>query len=89
MIARILRGYRQRMDVSQERLAHLAIVERTYVGKVERGLLNPTMPRIGRLLGAMGVSWREFGEMLDRELDAASENRAAGRARRPPVRKAP
>jgi transcriptional regulator with XRE-family HTH domain len=89
MIARILRSYRERMNISQERLAHRAGVDRTYVGKVERATLNPTIFRINRLLGAMGIPWREFAEVLDRELAAANENRAAGRARRPPVRKAP
>ena len=88
-VARIFRGYRQRMNISQERLAHLAAVERTYVGKLERGMVNPSVGRITQLLAALGVPWREFGEVLDRELKTASENRGAGRARRPPGRKAP
>jgi transcriptional regulator with XRE-family HTH domain len=89
VMATVLRGYRERLRLSQEDLAHRADVDRTYVGKMERGLLNPTFVRIARLLGAMGITWREFGEALDGELDAASENRAAGRARRPPVPRAP
>jgi transcriptional regulator with XRE-family HTH domain len=56
-------------------------VARTYVGRVERGVLNPTMVSMTRLLFAIGATWKEYGEELDRELEAANENRAAGRAR--------
>ena len=86
MIARILRDYRLRMNLTQEQLSQRAAVDRTYVGKIERGMVNPTLLRISPLLRAMGVTWREFGEILDRELDAANESHAAGRVRRPPVR---
>jgi len=89
VLARIIRGYRQRMNLTQEQLSQLAAVDRTYVGKLERGEVNPTLLRISPLLRAMGVSWVEFGEALDRELSAANESRGAGRARRPPGRKAP
>ncbi len=68
MVAEILKRHRRRMNVSQERLAHMADVDRTYVGKVERGILNPTLARFDRLLGAMGVTWKDFGESLDTEL---------------------
>ena len=64
-------------------------VARTYVGRVERGVLNPTMVSMTRLLFALGTSWKEYGEELDRELEAANENRGVGRARRPPGRRAP
>jgi transcriptional regulator with XRE-family HTH domain len=88
IIARILRNYRSQMDVSQERLARLARVDRTYVGKVERGNVNPTIYLMNRLLRAIGVTWKDFGETLDREL-GTSESRGAGRARRPPGHRAP
>jgi Helix-turn-helix len=89
MAATILRRYRQRLKISQEHLAYRAQVDRTYVGKVERGMFSPTIDRVGWLLDAMGVTWTEFGEALDREREAASESRVGGRARRPPARRAP
>lgn len=89
IIATVVRRVRESAGISQERLAVRAGVTRTYVGRVERGVLNPTIVTMNRLLGAIGVPWAEFGAALDRELAAASENRAAGRVRRPPVRKAP
>jgi len=88
MIGRIVSGYRRRMNISQERLARSANVDRTYFAKLERGLVNPTLYRLDRVLGMLGVTWRTFGAALDREQAAASENRAAGRARRPPARRA-
>ena len=57
VMATVLRGYRERLRLSQEDLAHRADVDRTYVGKMERGLLNPNFVRIPRLLGAMGITW--------------------------------
>jgi transcriptional regulator with XRE-family HTH domain len=84
MVAEILRSYRRRLNASQEELAHSAGVDRTYVGKVERATLNPTIFRINRLLHAMGKTWQEFGQVLDRELDSASRSRAAGRQRTTP-----
>lgn len=77
------------MNISQEALARLIEVDRTYVAKIERGILNPTIYRLNRLLSAMGISWEEFGRALDRELALVNESRGAGRARRPPGRKAP
>jgi transcriptional regulator with XRE-family HTH domain len=68
IIAKILKAHRARLRISQEKLAHLADVDRTYVGKVERATLNPTIYRINRLLSAAGISWRDFGQTLDAEL---------------------
>jgi transcriptional regulator with XRE-family HTH domain len=68
IVAKILKIHRARLKISQERLALLADVDRTYVGKVERAILNPTLYRINRLLHAAGISWQDFGATLDAEL---------------------
>ena len=68
IIAKILKAHRARLRISQEKLAHLADVDRTYVGKVERGILNPTIYRMNRVLHAAGVTWEGFGQTLDAEL---------------------
>jgi transcriptional regulator with XRE-family HTH domain len=75
IIADVIRQMRRRLNVSQERLSLLADVERTYVGKIERGIFNPTIHRVHRLLAASGVSWAEFGAALDAELAAQSGNK--------------
>lgn len=58
-----VRRFREAMDpfVSQERLADLAGVHRTYVGHVERGEVNPTLWTIVRLAAVLGV---DAGELV-------------------------
>jgi transcriptional regulator with XRE-family HTH domain len=82
MIARIIKGHRRRINVSQEHLAHLANVDRTYVGKLERGILNPTIYRLNRVLSALGVTWKHFGETLDGALLAENPARVSVRKNR-------
>jgi transcriptional regulator with XRE-family HTH domain len=52
--------------MSQEALGDRAQLHRTYVGSVERGERNPSFESLSRLLGALGVSWTEFGRSLDK-----------------------
>jgi transcriptional regulator with XRE-family HTH domain len=89
ILGKVLRNIREDANVSQERLAELAGVARTYIGRIERGEMNPTVATLGRVLRATGVTWKEFGEIFDREIAAASESRGAGRARRQRVPRAP
>jgi transcriptional regulator with XRE-family HTH domain len=51
-----LRDVRQAAGVSQERLAELAGLHRTYVSSVERGLRNISLLNIEKLADALGVS---------------------------------
>jgi transcriptional regulator with XRE-family HTH domain len=62
-----LRVLRLRAGLSQERLEHASRLHRTYVSSVERGERNPSFEAIARWLAAVKVSWREFGEALDRQ----------------------
>jgi ribosome-binding protein aMBF1 (putative translation factor) len=64
-VAKTLRIVRQQRGISQERLGAMADVTRTYVGRIERRILNPTMSSMGSLLRALGVTWAEFGAVLD------------------------
>ncbi len=43
------------MNLSQEELADLANIHRTYIGGIERGERNPTLTMIVRLASALGV----------------------------------
>lgn len=51
-----LREVRQRAGVSQEKLAELAGLHRTYISSVERGLRNISLVNIGRLAEALNVA---------------------------------
>lgn len=50
-----LKKVRQRRELSQERLAELTGLHRTYVGSVERGERNVSIDNIERFATALGV----------------------------------
>ncbi len=55
-----LREVRLNVGVSQERLAELAGLHRTYVSTVERGLKNVSLQNIERLADALDVTMAEL-----------------------------
>jgi transcriptional regulator with XRE-family HTH domain len=64
-LGKVLRKFREDSDLTQERLEHASGLHRTYVSSAERGERNVSFEALSRWLGALGVSWREFGEALD------------------------
>jgi predicted transcriptional regulator len=80
-IAAALKKVRQHAGISQERLALNAWVARTYVGRIERNVLNPTMVSMDTLLTALDMSWTQFGVELD-----LAKRLCNDRARRSPSR---
>ncbi|MBY0458655.1 MAG: helix-turn-helix domain-containing protein [Gemmataceae bacterium] len=57
---RRLREVREGAGLSQEKLAELATLHRTYVSSVERGKRNISLENIERLAVALGVSLRDL-----------------------------
>jgi len=55
-----LREVREKAGISQEKLAELAELHRTYVSSVERGKRNISLLNIERLAIALGVTMREL-----------------------------
>jgi len=55
-----LRTTRQRKGISQERLAEVAGLHRTYVSSVERGKRNISLMNIERLATALGVAMSDL-----------------------------
>ena len=60
-----VRHYRKLKDMTQERLALDAGMERSYVSDLERGMRNPSVRALGRLADALGV---EPGLLLEAPL---------------------
>jgi transcriptional regulator with XRE-family HTH domain len=56
IFAKNLRVYRLRLGLSQEALAELTGLHRTYIGSVERGERNISIDNIERIARALGVA---------------------------------
>lgn len=84
LIAWNLRRWRVRRDLSQEKLAVDANVDRTYVGRLERSLENPTVAILDRLASALSIPLLEFfktpgrGERPPKPLKSGRRKREAG-----------
>jgi transcriptional regulator with XRE-family HTH domain len=59
-LAQNIRQLRVRKSISQEALAELAGLHRTYVGSIERAERNVSIDNIGRLAEALGVTISEL-----------------------------
>lgn len=55
-----VRRAREAMGISQEKLASLADMDRTYVGGVERGERNASLLNICKIADALGISLKEL-----------------------------
>jgi transcriptional regulator with XRE-family HTH domain len=57
---RALREFRERRGISQERLAQMADLDRTYLSGIERGERNPSLTNILKISEALGVKLSEL-----------------------------
>ena len=55
-----LKSVREKVGISQEKLAELAGLHRTYVSSVERGQRNISLQNVERLADALGVTMAEL-----------------------------
>ena len=55
IVADNVRGFRHKLDVSQEKLAELADIHRNYVGYIERGERNVTLESIAKIAKAFKI----------------------------------
>lgn len=46
---------RRKQNISQEKLAHKAEIERSYMGRIERGESNPPIYTVYKILEALGI----------------------------------
>jgi transcriptional regulator with XRE-family HTH domain len=52
--------YRRKKNLSQEHLAELASLHRTYIGQIETGKRNIALKNIEKLAKALGVSIKDL-----------------------------
>ncbi|MDO6775116.1 helix-turn-helix transcriptional regulator [Shewanella sp. 3_MG-2023] len=55
-----LRRKRKEMGISQDKLALLAEIDRSYAGRIERGEVNITLEKAYQLAEALGCDVREI-----------------------------
>jgi transcriptional regulator with XRE-family HTH domain len=78
-LGRTIRELRHARDISQERLATIAAIDRSYTGGIERGERRATAEKVDQLLSAMDATWIEFAEELMRQVGKSSAGDAASR----------
>jgi transcriptional regulator with XRE-family HTH domain len=64
---RAVRRLRERTGLSQDRFAAAAKIDRSYYSRLERGLANPSLAVIARLVEVLDVTFAELGSALDAE----------------------
>ena len=57
-----IRLLRRKQGISQEGLAHIAGLDRTYIGGIERGLRNPSLRNINKIAKALNVPVKDLFE---------------------------
>lgn len=63
-VARAVRTLREMRGISQEELAALSDLDRTYISGVERGVRNITLTSLDRIIGALGVTREQFFRLV-------------------------
>lgn len=63
-ISQTIRFFRVKKGLSQENLAQLAELDRTYISGVERGTRNLTINSLERIIYALGISCDAFFDAL-------------------------
>lgn len=75
----ILRRYRVRQEISQEELAYLAGVDRTFVSRLERGVRQPTVTTLIGIGMALGVPAADMVRDTEKEYLKQSDVARLGR----------
>jgi transcriptional regulator with XRE-family HTH domain len=60
LFGQAVRQRREKLELSQEKLAEKADLHRTYIGDIERGVRNPTIRSIVKIVRALDISLSDF-----------------------------
>lgn len=70
-----IRRRRRELDLSQEKLAEMAELHRTYISNIERGELNPSLETMEKLVNALNISFAALFTNYGIDVENKSENR--------------
>ena len=62
---KILRALREERRLTLDEAGRKSRLSPNYIGDVERGMRNPTLKVVARILAGLRVSWAEFGDRVD------------------------
>lgn len=68
-LGKIIRRRRKELSISQERLAALSELHRTYISQIERGIKSPTIKTFFILAESLDIKPHELVDELERMLD--------------------
>jgi transcriptional regulator with XRE-family HTH domain len=68
VFAKVLRRQREKKKLSQEKLAELCDLDRTYISLLERGLRQPTLTTIFRISKSLDIIPSKFIEEIEKEM---------------------
>lgn len=68
IFGKVLRKLREEKKISQEQLAHLSELDRTYISLLERGKRRPTINTLFALSQPLGLKPSEFLWEMEKEL---------------------
>jgi transcriptional regulator with XRE-family HTH domain len=63
----VVKAVRERQGISQEKLAELAEIDRTYVSMIERGKRHPTLEVASRIAVALSMKLSEIIRKAERQ----------------------
>ncbi len=61
----VVRELRDRAGLSQEHLSADCGFDRTYISRVERGIINPTISRLWRIADILGIPLSEMAKRME------------------------
>jgi transcriptional regulator with XRE-family HTH domain len=64
-IGAVVREFRERAGHSQERLSADCGFDRTYISRVERGIINPTVSRLWRIADVLEIPLGELAGQME------------------------
>ena len=65
-LGNIIRQRRLASNLSQEKLAHLAGIHRTYISQIERGLKSPTINILNKIVKHLNASLSDISIELEK-----------------------
>lgn len=70
-----MRQLRRERDWSQEQLAWEVPCDRTSIGRIERGVVSPTLDMMWKISAAFGISFAQLAALIEEPCNRGNSNR--------------